>query len=108
MADIEIKGSVADIAKLFGKAVLDESKVQAVEAGREIVKSTVKRALTAWQKFLRDFKFRKRRKNESSASYLSARSKAASRAWKKMKPKKSKRSTRKGMVRKTARRAYER
>ena len=36
------------------------------------------------------------------------RSKAASRAWKKMKPKKSKRSTRKGMVRKTARRAYER
>ena len=104
LADIEIKGSVADIARLFGQAVLEESKVQAGRAGREIVKSTVKRALTAWQKFLKDFKFRKRRKNESSASYLSARSKAASRAWKK----KKKGSTKKGMVRKTARRAYER
>lgn len=104
MADIEIKGSVADIARLFGRAVVDETKVQAKKAGKQLVKSTVKRALTAWQRFLRDFKFRKRRKNESSAAYLSARSKAASRAWKK----KNKGSTKKGMRRKTARRAYER
>ena len=104
LADIEIKGSVTDIARLFGQAVVEESKEQAGRVGREIVRSTVKRALTAWQKFLKDFKFRKRRKSESSSAYLSARSKAASRAWKK----KKKGSTKKGMVRKTARRAYER
>lgn len=104
MADIEIKGSVADIARLFGRAVESELKVQAVKVGTEIVKSTAKRALTAWQKFLKEFKFRKRKRNETSASYLSARSKAASRAWKKLK----KGSTKKGQVRKTARRAYER
>ena len=74
MADIEIKGSVTDIARLFGGAVIDQAKVEAVRVGREVVKSTAKRALTA------------------------------SRAWKKLK----KGSTKKGQVRKTARRAYER
>ena len=108
MADIEIKGSVADIARLFGRAVEEEVKVQTVKVAKEGVKAVAKKVLSAWHIFLRDFKFRKRKRNESPGAYLSARSKAASRAWKKMKPKKSKRSTRKGMVRKTARRAYER
>ena len=104
MSDIEIKGSVADIARLFGRAVEEEIKVQAVKVGKEVVKETAKRVLSAWQRFLRDFRFRKRKRNESPGAYLSARSKAASRAWKK----KKKGSTKKGQVRKTARRAYER
>jgi hypothetical protein len=102
--DIEIKGSVADIARLFGRAVAEETKVQATKLGREVVKSTAKRALTAWQKFLKEFKFRKRKRTESPSAYLSARSKAASRAWKRTKKGKG---TKKGMRRKTARRAYE-
>ena len=104
MADIEIKGSVADIARLFGRAVEEEVKVQTVKVAKEGVKAVAKKVLSAWHIFLRDFKFRKRKRNESPGAYLSARSKAASRAWKK----KKKGSTKKGQVRKTARRAYER
>ena len=104
MADIEINGSVADIARLFGRAVEEEGKVQTVKVAKEGVKAVAKKVLSAWHIFLRDFKFRKRKRNESPGAYLSARSKAASRAWKK----KKKGSTKKGQVRKTARRAYER
>ena len=104
MADIEINGSVADIARLFGRAVEEEVKVQTVKVAKEGVKAVAKKVLSAWHIFLRDFKFRKRKRNESPGAYLSARSKAASRAWKK----KKKGSTKKGQVRKTARRAYER
>ena len=84
--------------------LLSERKTVVRKAARKMAVSKPKRALTPWQRFLRDFTFRKRRKNESSSAYLSARSKAASKAWKK----KNKGSTKKGMVRKTARRAYER
>ncbi|GAG57840.1 unnamed protein product [marine sediment metagenome] len=62
-----------------------------------------RRKPNAWIKFSRKFEFRKRRKNESAKAYLGARSAAASRAYKKLK----KGGTKKGQVRKTARRAYE-
>lgn len=55
-----------------------------------------------WITFSRRFTYRKRRKSESAQEYLSARTKAASRAYKK-----SKGGTKKGQVRKTARRAFE-
>jgi len=54
-----------------------------------------------WIKFNSSFTYRKRRKNESPKEYLGLRARAASRAYKK-----SKGGTKKGQVRKTARRAY--
>lgn len=54
-----------------------------------------------WIKFNSNFTYRKRRKSESPKEYLGLRAKAASRAYKK-----SKGGTKKGQVRKTARRAY--
>ncbi len=53
-----------------------------------------------WIKFNSKFEYRKKRKAESPQDYLRARNKAASRAYKKN-------GTKKGQVRKTARRAYE-
>lgn len=52
-----------------------------------------------WVQHLKRFKFRKKRRNESTQDYLVARTKSAKRKYK---------STRKGQVRKTARRAYKR
>ena len=74
---LEIKGSYEEIKRLFIESVIDESKKQAVKVGKEVVKGTVKRALSAWQKFLKTFKFRKQKRNESNAKYLGARTKAA-------------------------------
>jgi len=54
-----------------------------------------------WIKFNSNFTYRKRRKAESPKEYLSARTKAASRAYKKAGG-----GTKKGQIRKTARRAY--
>lgn len=61
-----------------------------------------KRKANPWIKFSKSFSYRKRRKSESPQAYLSARNKAASRAYKK-----NKGGTKKGQVRKTARRAFE-
>jgi len=61
-----------------------------------------RRKANPWIKFSKGFNFRKRRKNESAKAYLGARSAAASRAYKKLK----KGGTKKGQVRKTARRAF--
>ena len=55
--------------------LLSERKTVVRKAARKMAVSKPKRALTPWQRFLRDFTFRKRRKNESSSAYLSARSK---------------------------------
>ena len=62
-----------------------------------------RRKANPWIKFSKGFDYRKRRKNETAKAYLSARSAAASRAYKKLKKNGG---TKKGQVRKTARRAY--
>ena len=62
-----------------------------------------RRKANPWIKFSKGFDYRKRRKSETAQAYLSARSAAASRAYKKLK----KGGTKKGQVRKTARRAFE-
>ena len=82
----------------------EEAKKVAKKAGKEVVRTAAKKTkktLSKWHRFLRDFKFRKRKRNESTSAYMGARTKAASRAYKK------KNGTKKGQVRKTARRAYE-
>ena len=63
-----------------------------------------RRKANPWIKFSKKFEFRNRRKSESATAYLSARAKAASRAYKKMQKENG---TKKGQVRKTARRAFE-
>ena len=98
---IKLEGSLGDLIKFIeaiGKGV--EVTKEVVQTGKTVGKKT-KRALNAWQKFLRDFVWRKKKKSESNAHYMGLRSKAASRAWKKLK----KGSTKKNQVRKTARRA---
>ena len=82
---LEIKGTFADIRRLFIEAAVEEGKVQATNIGRDVVKGTVRRTRSAWVKFLKRFKFRSRRKSEKPAAYMSARTKAASRAYRKLK-----------------------
>ena len=60
---------------------------EAKEQGKKVVKRVKKRVKSAWQKFLKDFKFRKQKRNESNAAYFGARTKAASRAYKRLKKK---------------------
>ena len=78
----------------------DAMMAEAVMSETPMVKK--KRKANPWIKFSKSFEYRKRRKNETPQAYLSARNKAASRAYKK-----DKGGTKKGQVRKTARRAYE-
>lgn len=77
--------------------------MQGIEEASAMTASSTKkrRKPNPWIRFSKNFDFRKRRKNESAKAYLGARSSAASRAYKK-----SKGGTKKGEVRKTARRAY--
>ena len=104
---LKIEGTLEELRSLFLGAAEKELKETAKRAGKKVVKKTVKRALSAWQRFLKAFKFRKQRKNESNSQYLAARTKAAGVAYRRTQRKK-KGSTKKGQVRKTARRAYER
>jgi fructose-specific phosphotransferase system component IIB len=99
---VKVEGTIEELRRLFLASAEKELKETAKRAGKKVVKETTKRALNAWQKFLRDFTWRKKKKTESNAEYMGLRSKAASRAWHK------KNGTKKGQVRKTARRAYER
>lgn len=80
----------------------DAMKAEAVMSEAPMMKK--KRKANPWIKFSKSFEYRKRRKSETPQAYLSARNKAASRAYKK--DKKGAGSTKKGQVRKTARRAY--
>ena len=84
-------GNVADVMQGVMEAEAMESPMK-----------KKRRKPNAWIKFSKGFDYRKRRKNESDKAYLGARSAAASRAYKKLK----KGGTKKGQVRKTARRAY--
>ena len=102
---LKVEGTLEELRRLFLGAAERELKETAKRAGKKVVKKTVKagkKKLSKWHKFLRSFKFRNRKRNESPATYMGLRTKAASRAYKK------KNGTKKGQVRKTARRAYER
>lgn len=82
---------MSELRELFMTGVKTELKKEAKEQGKKVVKRVKKRVKTAWQKFLKDFKFRKQKRNESNSAYFGARTKAASRAYKKMKKGKVKR-----------------
>jgi hypothetical protein len=84
---LKVEGTLAELRELFMSGVKTELKKEAKEQGKKIVRRTKKRVKTAWQKFLKDFKFRKQKRGESNSAYFGARTKAASRAYKKLKPK---------------------
>jgi hypothetical protein len=77
----------------------DAMMAEAVASEAPAIKK--KRKANPWIKFSKSFTYRNRRKSETPQAYLSARNKAASRAYKQAKG-----GTKKGQVRKTARRAY--
>lgn len=85
---LKVEGTLEELRDLFLGAAIKEAKDTAKNAGKKVVKKAVKKTLTAWQKFLKSFDFRKQKRNESNSAYFAARTKAASRAYKKMKRKK--------------------
>ena len=101
---LKIEGTLEELKELFMFSAKEEAKKVAKKAGKKVVQKAAKatgKTLSKWHRFLRDFKWRKRKRNESPSTYMGLRTKAASRAYKK------KNGTKKGQVRKTARRAYE-
>jgi len=61
-----------------------QTDAQQAEASLEVVAPKKRRKPNVWIKFSKSFQYRARRKNESAPAYLSARAKAASRAYKKL------------------------
>ena len=61
-----------------------QTDAQQAEASLEVTAPKKRRKPNVWIKFSKSFQFRARRKNESAPAYLSARAKAASRAYKKL------------------------
>jgi hypothetical protein len=78
---LEVKGTLEELRELFLQGVVSEAQTTAKRAGKKLVKKVVKKTLTTWQRFLRDFKFRKQKRNEKSSTYFGLRTKAASRAY---------------------------
>ena len=79
---------MAELRELFMVGVKTELKKEAKEQGKKVVKRVKKRAKTAWQKFLKNFKFRKQKRNESNSAYFGARTKAAGIAYRRTQRKK--------------------
>tara|TARA_R100000664_G_C2753968_1_gene141463 strand:+ start:2580 stop:2864 length:285 start_codon:yes stop_codon:yes gene_type:complete len=86
---IKVEGTLEELLSLFGQGAKQEARKIAKEAGKKTVRKTVKRSKSAWQKFLKSFKFRKQRKSESNAVYFGARTKAAAKAYKRAKNKRN-------------------
>ena len=68
---------------LGGQAPKRRSSSKTVAIAKTKVKKPRKK--TAWDRHLKSFKFRKQKRNESNSAYFGARTKAASRAYKRRK-----------------------
>lgn len=80
---LKVEGTLSELRELFMSGVKTELKKEAKEQGKKVVKRAKRKVKTAWQRFLKDFKFRKQKRNESNSAYFGARTKAASRAYRK-------------------------
>ena len=87
---VKVEGTLAELRELFLEGVKGEAKRTAKRAGKKLVKKGVRKSLTAWQRFLKSFKFRKQKRNEKSSTYFGLRTKAAARAYKKLNKKRRK------------------
>jgi hypothetical protein len=82
---LKVEGTLEELRALFVEGAKQEARKTAKAAGKKAVRKTVKRTKSAWQKFLKSFKFRKQKRNESNSAYFGARTKAASKAYKRRK-----------------------
>lgn len=95
---VEVRGTLDELRELFAQEFVKETKRQAKKAGKAAAKKTV-RKLSAWQRYLKNKANHIKFKSGDRKGMLNLKAMA----------KKFKRgSTKKGMVRKTARRAFER
>tara|TARA_R100000664_G_C2718369_1_gene112656 strand:+ start:677 stop:919 length:243 start_codon:yes stop_codon:yes gene_type:complete len=65
---------------------LGDSAKETVEAAKPITKR-VKKRITKYQRFSKNFQYRKKKRNEASSDYIAARAKAVGRAWRREKRK---------------------
>ena len=84
---LKVEGTLEELKELFLQGAKQEARKTAKRAGKKAVEKTVKRTKSAWQKFLKSFKFRKQKRNESNSAYFGARTKAAAKAYKKRRKK---------------------
>ena len=84
---LKVEGTLEELRELFMMEAKKELKQTAKRAGKKAVKKTVTRAKSEWQRFLKNFKFRKQKRNEKSSTYFGLRTKAAARAYKRRKKK---------------------
>ena len=49
---VKVEGTLDELRELFVQGVVSEAKKTAKKAGVQVVKSTTKRAKSAWQKFM--------------------------------------------------------
>jgi len=49
---VKVEGTIAELKSLFVNAVVAEVKKEVVKQGAQVVKKTVKRTKSAWQKFM--------------------------------------------------------
>jgi len=49
---VKVEGTIAELKALFLQAVIEEVKEVVVDAGTKVVKKSVKRTKSAWQKYM--------------------------------------------------------
>ena len=83
MAKVEL--TLDELMSLLG----GKTDKRVVNSGKKLEVKNLKikksRKKTAWDRHLKSFKFRKQKRNESNSAYFGARTKAASRAYKRRK-----------------------
>ena len=87
MAKVEM--TLDELLALINQGSLPKRKktfkttMKSVQSGETRIRKPRKK--TAWDRHLKSFKFRKQKRNESNSAYFGARTKAASRAYKRRK-----------------------
>lgn len=85
---VKVEGTLEELEELFGSLKRTAKGIRKTAKVAKKTGKSVRTKLSEWQRFLKSFKFRKQKRNESPSTYFGLRTKAASRAYKKMKRKK--------------------
>ena len=86
MAKVEMGlEELRDLLASMGAYGREMQKTQIRKSQKIVAKPKKPRKKTAWDRHLKSFKFRKQKRNESNSAYFGARTKAASRAYKRRK-----------------------
>ncbi len=82
---VKVEGTLEELEELFGSLKKTAKRIRQTTKVAKKTSRTVRKKLSEWQRFLKSFKFRKQKRNEKASTYFGLRTKAASRAYKKMK-----------------------